>query len=103
MKKTILFLLAMTTISLIVACGDTDVVETGTYQGTIDTLKPDEKEIYVNLDNGKRIELYFTEETQMMQDTTEVEFSALSKDQRVEVEVEKVGKRLDPVMVKILD
>jgi uncharacterized lipoprotein YehR (DUF1307 family) len=103
MKKTILFVLAMMTFSLMVACGDTDVVETGTYQGTIDTIKPEEEEIYVSLDNGKRIELYFTKETQVMQDTTELEFNALSKNQRVQVEVEKVGKRLDPIMVKILD
>jgi cold shock CspA family protein len=31
------------------------------------------------------------------------DFSALEKGQKVEVEVEKVGKRLDPISVKIME
>ena len=42
-----------------VGCGDggVDTVEAGTYEGTIDKVVLDEKEIYVTLDNGKRLEL----------------------------------------------
>ena len=78
------------------------VVESGTYTGTVAEVKPEESEIYVN-SNGKELELYFIEETKLTKDGEPVEFSALEKGQKVEVKVEKVGKRLDPVSVKILE
>jgi hypothetical protein len=78
------------------------VVESGTYEGTIKEVNPPEEEIYVESD-GKVLELYFTEETTLTQNGETVEFSALEKDQRVEVQIEKVGQRLDPVSVKILE
>jgi hypothetical protein len=104
MKQIKIFASLLALIVLLAACGgDVDVVESGTYQGTIDKVKADEEEIYVNLDNGKRIELYFTEETKLMRDTMEVPFTELSANQKIEVEVKKVGKRLDPLTVKILE
>lgn len=78
------------------------VVESGTYEGTIRAVKPADKEIYVDTD-GNVLELYFTEETTLTQNGETVEFSALETDQRVEVEIEKVGQRLDPISVKILE
>ena len=78
------------------------VVESGTYQGTIAKVNADEDEIYVEAD-GKELELYFIEETKLTKGGESVEFSALEKGQKVEVEVKKVGKRLDPMSVKILE
>lgn len=87
-----------------VSCGEsTDVVESGTYQGTIDEVEPSKTEIYVTTADNKTLELYFTEETQLTRGGNEVEFSELEAGQNVEVEVEKVGQRLDPLAVRILD
>lgn len=86
-----------------VACGEkTDVVESGTYQGTIEEVEADKSEIYVKTADGKLLELYFTESTTLTKDGQTVEFSELAEGKKVEVEVKKDGKRLDPVSVKII-
>jgi hypothetical protein len=96
--KSLLFL----SIIFFMACGNsTDVVESGTYTGKIIEVEADKSEIYVKTDDGKTLELYFIEGTKLTQNGEEVPFSALEEDQTVEVEVEKVGKRLDPLSVKI--
>jgi hypothetical protein len=82
--------------------GEHAVVESGTYTGTIQEVNADESEIYVDAD-GKELELYFIEETELTQNGEAAEFSALEKGQKVEVEIKKVGKRLDPLSVKILE
>lgn len=88
---------------VVLSCNDsTDVVESGTYEGTIKKVEADKSEIYVQTEDDKTLELYFTDETQLTQNGRKVEFSVLKKDQKVEVEVEKVGKRLDPISVKVL-
>jgi hypothetical protein len=85
------------------ACGEsTDVVESGTYEGKVKKVEAEKTEIYVETSDNKTLELYFTDETELTKDGETVEFSALEKGQKVEVKVEKVGKRLDPVTVKIL-
>lgn len=85
------------------ACGSkTDVVDSGTYQGTIKKVEAEKTEIYVDTEDDKTLELYFTDQTTLTQEGKDVEFSALKKGQKVEVEVEKTGKRLDPLSVKIL-
>ena len=87
-----------------VACGEsTDVVESGTYKGVVDKVESSKSEIYVKTADDKKLELYFTDQTELTQGGKTVEFSALKEGQNVEVEVEKVGKRLDPVSVRILD
>lgn len=102
MKSLITKTLTVLAITLFVACGKTtDVVESGTYTGKVIEVEADKSEIYVKTDDGKTLELYFTDETTLMQNGETVEFSALEEDQSVEVEVEKVGKRLDPISVKI--
>ena len=94
---TILFL-------MISACGeDTSVVESGTYTGTIQEVNAEETEIYVNLEEGGVIELYFTDETTLTRDGEDVPFSSIQVDDRVEVTVEKTGQRLDPVSVVLLN
>lgn len=104
MRKLFIILLTVSLIFALISCGEEIyVVESGTYEGVIAKVVPDEEEIYVTLDNGKKIELYFKENTVLMRDTLEVPFSELAVDQKVVVEVEKVGKRLDPVKVEIIE
>jgi hypothetical protein len=38
-----------------------------------------------------------------MRDTTMLSFDALANNQQVSVEVERVGQRLDPIRVRILE
>lgn len=86
------------------ACGEkTDVVESGTYQGIIQEVEPEKTEIYVETSEGQTLELYFTESTTLTRNGETVEFSELQEGQNVEVEVEKTGKRLDPISVTILE
>lgn len=79
-----------------------DVVESGTYEGTIKEVNAEEREIYVDVE-GKELELYFIDETTLTRGEEEVEFSALEEGQSVKVEVRKVGQRLDPLSVTILE
>lgn len=86
------------------ACGEkTDVVESGTYQGTIQEVELDKTEIYVETSDGKTLELYFTETTTLTRNGEMVEFMELEEGQNVEVVVEKTGQRLDPISVTILN
>lgn len=104
MRKLFLTLLTISLSFALISCGEEiDVVESGTYEGVVAKVAPEEEEIYVNLDNGKKIELYFKENTVLMRDTLEVAFSELAVDQRVSVEVLKVGNRLDPIKVEIIE
>lgn len=81
----------------------TDVVESGTYQGTLHEVEPEKNEIYVKTDDGKVLELYFTEATTLTHNGETVPFDHLKEGGKVEVQVEKTGQRLDPVAVKILE
>lgn len=89
---------------LFVSCGEkTDVVESGTYRGIVDKVEASKTEIYVKTSDNKTLELYFTDNTSLTQNGESVEFSNLEEGQQVEVDVEKTGKRLDPIAVRILD
>jgi hypothetical protein len=90
---------------LVAACGgeSTDTVESGTYEGTIQEVNAEESEIYVNISDEQTLELYFIDETELVKDTTSVPFDSLAAGQKVRVEVEKVGQRLDPLRVEILE
>lgn len=89
---------------LYVGCGSqTDVVESGTYDGMIKKVEADKREIYVTTEDDKTLELYFTDETTLTRQGNPVEFSVLSEGQKVQVTVERVGKRLDPVSVNIME
>ena len=81
--------------------GGVDVVESGTYEGTIVEVNAEEQEIYVQTPDDKKLELYFTDSTELTQKGDEVDFSMLKKDQQVEVTVEKMGKKLNPLKVNI--
>lgn len=95
--------LAIAVLSLYSCDKQTDVVDSGTYQGTIDKVVPEETEIYVVTADDKRLELYFNENTELTQNGTAVPFETLEKGQQVEVTVEKVGKRLEPIAVMIIE
>jgi cold shock protein len=89
---------------LFYSCGEkTDVVESGTYQGVIEEVEPEKTEIYVKTADDKVLELYFTDSTSLTKGGETVQFDQLQKGGKVEVQVEKVGQRLDPVAVKILE
>lgn len=104
MKKHTLILLFAAIVFAITACGEsTDVVDSGTYTGTIEELNAEETEIYVETENNQRLELYFTETTTLTQNGETIPFSELEAGDRVEVTVEKVGQRLDPRSVKLLE
>lgn len=86
------------------ACGEkTDVVDSGTYQGVVHEVEADKSEIYVKTADNKILELYFTESTALTKNGETVPFSELAEGKKVEVVVEKVGQRLDPISVKILE
>jgi hypothetical protein len=81
--------------------GDTGTVASGTYTGTIQQVKPGEKEIYVKTADGQVLELYFTDQTKLTRDGSEAEFSTLAKNQQVEVEVTNEDGELLPQAVTI--
>lgn len=104
MRRTVLHVFAATFLLIgLAGCGgETTVVDSGTYEGVIAEVNPDESEIYVEVENTGTLELYFTEETTLTQGGSEVPFSELDVGDRVRVEVERVGQRLDPLSVEIL-
>ena len=106
MKKLILGLL-LGGVFLLNSCGEnknTDVVNSGTYQGVAEEVDPGEKEIYVRTADDKLIELYFTDQTKLMTNDGQVStFDALKENGKVEVTVEKKGNKNVPISVKILD
>lgn len=95
--------LLLTCMILLSACGQgINVVDAGTYTGTVDEAVPEEREIYVNLDNGKRLELYFTDQTTLKREGQEVSFSELSQGDQVRVTVTREGNSNTPTEVVIL-
>jgi len=103
--KRFAFISFITTVLItIAACGHkTDVVDSGTYKGTIKEVEAEKTEIYVETEDGKTLELYFTDETKLTRGSEKTDFETLEDGQKVEVTVEKVGKRLDPLTVKVLE
>lgn len=101
MKNIYLFLFIIVLFAILIACTTTDVVESGKYQGTIKKVEADKTEIYVETIDGKTLELYFTDQTLVFQNSDTLQFSALQEGQNVEVDLKKVGKRLDPITVTI--
>lgn len=100
--RVLLGIFSVVTLLFMAACGEsTDVVESGTYTGTVDEVEAEKSEIYVKTEDGQKLELYFIEETELTKNGEAVEFSALEEGQKVKVEVKKVGQRLDPLKVDI--
>ena len=111
MKKLLTFAVLLALVSVSFAEEDdsskeirnTSVVESGTHQVTAKKVDPEEKEIYVTMEDGKVLELYFSDATKLTQGGKDVAFDALKNGQKLEVQVEKDGAKLKPVAVTILD
>src|SRR5690606_20101818 len=82
---------------------NTVLVPTGTYTGVAREVDPAEKEIYVETNDGKLLELYFTESTQLTRNGGDVSFDQLKQGGKVEVTVENKGNKMEPQTVKILE
>jgi CspA family cold shock protein len=82
---------------------NTSTVESGTYRVTAKRVDPEEKEIYVTTEDGKILELYFSDATKLTQGGKDVTFDALKNGQKLEVQVEKDGSKLKPLSVAILE
>ncbi len=84
-------------------CGRQEVmVDSGTYEGSILKVNPDETEIYVSLDEKRVLELYFSEKTTVSRGERKTTFDALEKGQSVSVEVERTDEGMVPLSVTIL-
>ena len=81
---------------------NTSLVPTGTYTGTAVVVDSQQNEVYVKLNDTTTIELYFSNDTQIMKDGQKVNFDALKQGQQVEVEVERSGESLKPIKVSIV-
>jgi hypothetical protein len=113
--KTIAFLAALSLVSFAPVQGvepksggsveieKTDVVDSGTYKGTAHKVDPEEKEIYFKTDDGKLLELYLKDKTNLTKEGKAVEFDELKEGQKLEVQVEKKGDKLNPLSVKIME
>ena len=85
-------------------CGPQEVVvDSGTYEGSILKVNPDETEIYVALDEERVLELYFTGATTVSRGEAEAAFDDLAKGQSVRVQVERQDQEMVPLHVTILD
>jgi len=82
---------------------NTSVVESGTYQVVAKRVDAEAKEIYVTMEDGKILELYFSDATKLTQGGKDAEFRALKNGQKLEVQIEKDGNKLKPLAVSILE
>ena len=73
-----------------------------TIEGTIDKVVPEKTEIYV-LADGKKHEFYFTPKTEIVKAGKPANFDMLKASGKVKITADKIGKRLDPLKVEILD
>lgn len=105
MSKRILFVMNFVlALVFLASCGvQTDIVDSGTYAGTVKKVEADKREIYVTLEDEKIIELYFTDETVLTKSDQPAEFSELIAGQKVNVTVKRTGNRLEPTAVNILE
>lgn len=88
---------------MLIGCGGAiEVVESGTYTGTVTKAVPAEREIYVTLESGEKLELYFNDETELVQDDESVEFSALKAGVRVRLTLTRIDNRNEPQRVEII-
>ena len=103
-SRRMVHLAALTLLLTIAGCGgEIDVVAEGTYTGTVTKAVPEEREIYVTLEGGEKLELYFTDETELVRNGESVAFSTLAADTRIEVTVTRTGNRNEPQRVEILE
>jgi hypothetical protein len=81
---------------------DTITPQISEIEGEIVKVVPEEREIYV-LSAEKKHEYYFNEKTTVVKGETTAAFEDLKTGMKVKVTANKIGKRLDPTTVKILE
>lgn len=97
-----LILASLLGVLFVTGCGKgIRVVDAGTYPANIDEVVPEEEEIYVTLDDGQRLELYFTDSTELVADGQPVDFSRLSAGMSAQLTVTREGNRNVPTRVEI--
>jgi len=100
--KSWMFVIALAAL-VCAGCGRREViVDSGTYEGSILKINPDETEIYVSLDEKRVLELYFSETTTVSRGDETTTFDTLEKGQSVRVEVKRTDDRMVPLSVTIL-
>lgn len=82
---------------------NTDIVSSGTYTGTAVVVDDQQNEVYLQVNDTTKIELYFNNETTIYQNGQAVNFTELAKGQTLQVTVEKQGNSLKPMRVEILE
>lgn len=101
MKHLILAVLAVSFFAPIVAPAIAEAAQV-TIEGVIDKVVTEKTEIYV-VAGGKKHELYFSKKTEVVKGSAPLTFSDLKVNQKVKVVADKVGRRLDPLRVEIVD
>ncbi len=96
------FFVALVSTALISVFAAPVFAATVTIEGAIDKVVPEKREIYV-LADGKKHEFYFNDKTEITKAAQAVAFETLKKSMKVKVTADKVGKRLDPLKVELLD
>lgn len=82
---------------------NTTLVASGTYTGTAKQVDSAEKEIYVETEDGKLLELYLQESTKINKNGQAATFDDLKQGGKVEVTVENKGDKMEPLTVNIMD
>ena len=71
-------------------------------EGKIVKIEAAEREIYI-FSQGEKLEYYFNKDTEVSEKGQPKRYEDLKEGQSVRVSSKKIGKRLDPLKVEILD
>lgn len=99
LSALVVFGLSISVCSLTHASPNTNLSQ---IEGEIVKVVPSEREIYVE-SGGKKHEYYFNPATKVFRGEKEASYEDLKKGMRVKVSANKIGKRLDPLEVRILE
>jgi hypothetical protein len=103
MKNLVSFVFAIfLTMPLAITASALTDVPTSEIEGVIAKVVPSEREIYVE-SAGKKHEYYFNVNTKVTQGSDEKKYEDLKQGMRVKVSAHRIGKRLDPFEVRILE
>ena len=105
-KLLVLLAIILTSITILQVCGkekDTVLVNSGIYIGTVTDAVEHAREFYVKLNNDSLVRLNFSSETTLTKNGETVPFGELKKDSKVEVKLERMEEKMNPISVKILE
>ncbi len=106
-KLLVLLAIILTSITILQVCGnekDTVLVESGSYIGIVTDVVEPAHELYVKLTNDSSlVRLNFSSETTLTKNGETVPFGELKKDTKVEVKLERMEEKMNPISVKILE